>query len=985
MPTDRKTVILESAQLHSCLSTLAQANLRYPTCNLLVRDGRRPHPQSFIDQPKPTVLVPEANLERPPSDSRLLQSDGTPGTLQVSRSSPSPTAQSRPANRMETPRRHLTKLFQPERKLSSHPPSWRSLRANFLASWLNVLLVCFSISWALNFALPDQHTLIFIFSFLAIILLAKLLAFATDELLLRVGQTPAGLTNVKLGNAVELIISIIALTKYELPIVRSSRGFHADDHVNARLTLQLVIGSILSTLLLVLSMCFFAGGLRFSEQGLRHVAAQLNYSLLTISVIGVLLPGAIYMALQGSTSLSESDVDDQILKISHAVTIILPFGEATPLPACPDHPVFLDQLALFIGERVRRLARQSKSHDSILLDRVVDNLSTLANYFRDIFRNQHAIVHVKEAIKPYRYVPQFRPAGHLSLASSLHDLPQCLADRYRHQPTEADLDEAIALEQDALRLLTPGDSGHDISRRCLMAYLRLKISSQLATSASDVTHCDIKQVVRDITFETLKTMPTRLLHTDSGSLCNRDMQISQFISSQQYKQLLSSCAACDSAQQMELIRAEVSRYFQYAMLSHRWSAGEPLFRDVEGSQIYDMSTNGGLGKLQAFCLVASERGYLWAWSDTCCIDKESSAELQEAIGSMFLWYRRSALTIVYLFDVPDTGSFVNSEWFRRGWTLQELLAPPSILFYTRTWSLYKNVTSSNHKADFAVLEELERVTGVESQFLTNFSPGMEDTRSRLQWASLRATARPEDIAYSLFGIFNLHLPIMYGESAENALGRLLSEIILRSGDISVLDWVGEPSSFHSCFPAHVTSYQRLPSPPPQSISEEPEMMLYAEQPASSTTLRTLYRSLTKLPLPRFLNRRLILPCITYRVTEMQRRMTSPSTRNYTYRTMASGLRPLEIALPEKLDVTMSRGALLLARPWYSKLLCPFANLHTMTEEQLLFTLEQPFNALLLTELPHNEYRRIASSNLITAQAVDSASILQRKVRILDIV
>lgn len=102
--------------------------------------------------------------------------------------------------------------------------------------------------------------------------------------------------------------------------------------------------------------------------------------------------------------------------------------------------------------------------------------------------------------------------------------------------------------------------------------------------------------------------------------------------------------------------------------------------------------------------------------------------------------------------------------------------------------------------------------------------------------------------------------------------------------------------------------------------------------------------------------------------------------------MASGLRPLEIALPERLeDVTMSRGALLLARPWHSKLLSPFTNPYTTAEERLLFTLEQPFNALLLTELPHNEYRRVASPNLITAQAVDSDSILQSKVRILDIV
>ncbi|KAI6108227.1 calcium proton exchanger [Pisolithus sp. B1] len=257
------------------------------------------------------MSFPESNLEPPPSDSQLLRSDETPGTLQASQNSASPAVQSRPANRVPrggTLKRHLTTLIRPERKLSSPPSSWKSLRAIILASWLNVLLVCIPISWAMNFALPDQHTLIFVFSFLAIIPLAKLLAFATDELSMRVGQTLAGLMNATLGNAVELIVSIIALTKCELQIVQSS-----------------LIGSILSNLLLVLGMCFFAGGLRFSEQGFGHVASQLNSSLLTISVIAVLLPGAFHMALQGSTTLSESDVDNRILKTSHGVAIILLF------------------------------------------------------------------------------------------------------------------------------------------------------------------------------------------------------------------------------------------------------------------------------------------------------------------------------------------------------------------------------------------------------------------------------------------------------------------------------------------------------------------------------------------------------------------------------------------------------------------------------------------------------------------------------------
>ncbi|KAI6141769.1 hypothetical protein BKA82DRAFT_832879 [Pisolithus tinctorius] len=652
------------------------------------------------------------------------------------------------------------------------------------------------------------------------------------------------------------------------------------------------------------------------------------------------------------------------------------------LPGHPDYTISHEQLALFVGERVRQLERGSSLDRPVTLGRAVDNLRVLANYFRTSYRNQHATVDLNEAIKLYRYILQFYLISHPDRASSLHDLALCLADLFRHQHVAADLDEAIVLEQEALQLLIPDDPGYNISLYNLTACLHMKISPQVVTTSSHppgVIHFDIEQVIRHFTFETLKTMPTRLLHTPTGVLCNRDVQISHFMRSQQCRQLLSSCKARTADQQIECIRTALSRYFQFVTLSHHWGEGEPLLRDVEGQSIYGMSTKMGFGKLQAFCVTACGRGYLWAWSDTCCIDKDSSAELQEAIGSMFSWYRRSALTIVYLSDVPDTSSFGSSKWFGRGWTLQELLAPSTVLFYTQNWSLYKNFTCRNHKTNVAVLEELERATGIEARFLTNFSPGMDDARSRLQWASSRRTTRPEDIAYSLFGIFDLHLPVLYGESTGKALGRLLAEIISQSGDISILDWIGEASSFHSCFPAHITSYQTLPLQP---NAEHPLTI----SPASFPALRRLYRSLDKSPFPQFINRRLILPCITHRVTAVQVKGGDPSSPSYAYKIQASGLRPLEILLPDKLgDAAMEPSALQLIRPWHLKLLGPSGKLDATTEKQLLFTLRRPFSALLLIQLPHNEYKRIASSTPITAQLLDSVSILQSKIRTLTIV
>ncbi|KAK0193737.1 calcium/proton exchanger [Armillaria mellea] len=197
-------------------------------------------------------------------------------------------------------------MLQPEKTIGPSPGVWQSLRSILLASWLNLLLLFIPVAWALHFAFAgEKDTVIFVCSFLAIIPLAKLLAFATDELSLRVGQTLAGLLNATLGNAVELIVAIISLVKCELQIVQSS-----------------LVGSILSNLLLVLGMCFFAGGIKFQEQGFGHMATQLNSSLLAISVIAVLLPAAFHFSVVNNT---QNDETSDILNVSHGTSIILLF------------------------------------------------------------------------------------------------------------------------------------------------------------------------------------------------------------------------------------------------------------------------------------------------------------------------------------------------------------------------------------------------------------------------------------------------------------------------------------------------------------------------------------------------------------------------------------------------------------------------------------------------------------------------------------
>ncbi|KAG2749037.1 hypothetical protein P692DRAFT_201656133, partial [Suillus brevipes Sb2] len=197
-------------------------------------------------------------------------------------------------------------------------------------------------------------------------------------------------------------------------------------------------------------------------------------------------------------------------------------------------------------------------------------------------------------------------------------------------------------------------------------------------------------------------------------------------------------------------------------------------------------------KLRSFCKTARGAGYNWAWSDTCCIDKHINVELQESVNSMFIWYHHSALTIVYLSDVPPSsksGALTKSAWNTRGWTVQEFIAPKVILFYQSNWTLYLDDRTSNHKDSVAIMQELKDATGIDRSAVVAFRPGMDGAREKLHWASTRVTTRQEDIAYSLFGIFDVRLSVDYGEKQDKALGRLLQEIVARSGDITGLDWV----------------------------------------------------------------------------------------------------------------------------------------------------------------------------------------------------
>lgn len=219
---------------------------------------------------------------------------------------------------------------------------------------------------------------------------------------------------------------------------------------------------------------------------------------------------------------------------------------------------------------------------------------------------------------------------------------------------------------------------------------------------------------------------------------------------------------------------------EYAILSHRWGAEEVTFKDLMDSKNKSKS-KAGYGKIQFCGGQAKHDGLQYFWVDTCCIDKSSSTELAESINSMFIWYHNATKCYVYLPDVsrphfksadksdePWESTFRKSEWFTRGWTLQELIAPASVDFFSKEGELLGNKASlEQHICEITGIP----VTALRGSPLYDFS-----VNERMSWAASRKTYRPEDKAYSLLGIFDIKMPLIYSEGKDKAMIRLREEI-----------------------------------------------------------------------------------------------------------------------------------------------------------------------------------------------------------------
>lgn len=242
----------------------------------------------------------------------------------------------------------------------------------------------------------------------------------------------------------------------------------------------------------------------------------------------------------------------------------------------------------------------------------------------------------------------------------------------------------------------------------------------------------------------------------------------------------------------------------YAILSHTWGDEEVSFQLFQTPQ---RQSRAGFTKIRKFCALAASRELEYAWVDTCCIDKSSSAELSEAINSMYSWYQKSKCCMVFLSDMHRCSTIVDEDerseaeykvfqackWFTRGWCLQELLAPSTVIFYDQDWKEVGN------KVSMEML--ISRASGIKAEHLQYPTTASISIAQKMSWAARRQTTRIEDEAYCLLGIFRVNMPLLYGEGS-NAFKRLQQEIIKSSNDESIFAWTSETLWFSGLLANH---------------------------------------------------------------------------------------------------------------------------------------------------------------------------------------
>jgi hypothetical protein len=219
----------------------------------------------------------------------------------------------------------------------------------------------------------------------------------------------------------------------------------------------------------------------------------------------------------------------------------------------------------------------------------------------------------------------------------------------------------------------------------------------------------------------------------------------------------------------------------YAILSHTWGGDdeEVTFEDIAKGAGTDKP---GYAKVRFCGEQAMQDNLEYFWIDTCCINKANEAELSHAINSMFYWYRNAERCYVFLSDVSSPPSnanddinirswesdFKRSRWFTRGWTLQELLAPATVEFFSQEWKKIGDKKS--------LKQQIYEITRIPDSALQGARLSLFIDYERFSWMERRQTKVAEDRVYALLGIFDVKITLMYNEGVESAFRRLQEEI-----------------------------------------------------------------------------------------------------------------------------------------------------------------------------------------------------------------
>ncbi|KAG2130196.1 heterokaryon incompatibility protein-domain-containing protein [Suillus bovinus] len=333
--------------------------------------------------------------------------------------------------------------------------------------------------------------------------------------------------------------------------------------------------------------------------------------------------------------------------------------------------------------------------------------------------------------------------------------------------------------------------------------------------ASRIDDNDFKELVEEVFDEyIINEMPIRLIHISEDGQGLHFKLVDRAFVKEHFKlvpdEIYREFCNARLVDMEDCIRERVKETLKYAIFSHRWLSSEPSYQDMSTEPMkVQAELEPKWQKLRQFCRKArDDHGCEFAWSDTCCINKTGSAELDESIRSMFRWYRNSHVCIVHLSETENLAALERQQkdgakvdvWFTRGWTLQELLAPAQIKFYGRDWNpLVPLDQSKSDRVNDIIMRKIEKITNIPLEDLKSFEPGTNRVPQKMLWASKRRTSRTEDIAYCLIGIFNVSLMIAYGEG-NRAFFRLMEEIIKRYDKWDVFLWSGQCSHYNATLP-----------------------------------------------------------------------------------------------------------------------------------------------------------------------------------------